>query len=181
MGRILRRIRGEESVWFGDLRTAFWTQNTLEGLYISSGLGKPWDPLGGAGKCCWGKGRLEYLACCHHDPATEKQKKMDEWIIYLSITLCICPSHYVYPLYFFINHVVHPSCYIVIHHIISLSIIFVYPSPYVFICSHVYCLSVALCLFVLFIVIIHHVMFSLHIYCLSITSYVYPSSYIIIC
>lgn len=25
----------------------------LEELYISSGLGTPWDAPGGSGKCCW--------------------------------------------------------------------------------------------------------------------------------
>ena len=35
------------------------TQNPLEGLYISSGLGTPRDPPGGAGECCWGEGGLE--------------------------------------------------------------------------------------------------------------------------
>ena len=34
-------------------------QNPLEGLYISSGLGTPRDPPGGAGECCWGEGGLE--------------------------------------------------------------------------------------------------------------------------
>ena len=31
------------------------TQNTLEGLHVSSGLGTPQDPLGGTGKCHWGQ------------------------------------------------------------------------------------------------------------------------------
>jgi len=35
------------------------TQNPLEGLYISSGLGTPRDPPGGAGECYWGEGSLE--------------------------------------------------------------------------------------------------------------------------
>ncbi len=34
----------------------------LEGLHISSGLWTPWDPPRGAGKCCWGEGRLDYFA-----------------------------------------------------------------------------------------------------------------------
>ena len=36
------------------------TQNSLEGLYIPSGLGTPWNPPGGAAKHCLGKGGLEY-------------------------------------------------------------------------------------------------------------------------
>ncbi len=44
-------------------------QNTLERLYISSGSGTPQDPPGGAGKCCWGEGRLDYLAATmNHAP-----------------------------------------------------------------------------------------------------------------
>ena len=35
------------------------TQNPLERLYISSGLGTPRDPPGGAGERCWGEGGLE--------------------------------------------------------------------------------------------------------------------------
>ena len=35
------------------------TQNPLEGLYISSGLGTHRDPPGGAGECCRGEGGLE--------------------------------------------------------------------------------------------------------------------------
>jgi len=34
------------------------TQNPLEGLYISSGLGTPQDLPGGAGECGWGEGSL---------------------------------------------------------------------------------------------------------------------------
>jgi len=34
------------------------TQNPLEGLYISSGLGTPQDPSGGTGECGWGEGSL---------------------------------------------------------------------------------------------------------------------------
>jgi len=34
------------------------TQNLLEGLYISSGLGTPQDPPGGTGECGWGEGSL---------------------------------------------------------------------------------------------------------------------------
>lgn len=30
----------------------------LGGLYISSDLGTPRDPSGGAGNCCWGEGRF---------------------------------------------------------------------------------------------------------------------------
>ncbi|MEQ2235866.1 hypothetical protein ILYODFUR_006588, partial [Ilyodon furcidens] len=33
-------------------------QDTLEGLYLSAGLGTPWAPPGGAGRGVWGEGRL---------------------------------------------------------------------------------------------------------------------------
>ena len=52
----------EEASWvspFGSvLGTTNWeeTQNSLEGLYISSGLGMPLDAPGGAGECCSGEG-----------------------------------------------------------------------------------------------------------------------------
>lgn len=36
------------------------TLNMLDRLYISSGLGKPWDPSGGAGKHGWGEGWQDY-------------------------------------------------------------------------------------------------------------------------
>ena len=44
------------------LGTSYWekapreTQNSLEGLYVPSGLGTPRDPTGGAGECHWGEG-----------------------------------------------------------------------------------------------------------------------------
>jgi len=34
------------------------TQNALEGLYISSGMGTPRDPPGGTRECGWGEGSL---------------------------------------------------------------------------------------------------------------------------
>lgn len=37
------------------------TQNSLEGLKISSSLGMPQNTPGG-GKCCWEEGHLEYPA-----------------------------------------------------------------------------------------------------------------------
>lgn len=35
------------------------SEQTLEELYISLGLGRPWDPPGAAQKCPWGEGCLE--------------------------------------------------------------------------------------------------------------------------
>lgn len=37
-------------------RRPWGVQGLLEGLYIPPGWGTPWDPLGEAGKCCWGEG-----------------------------------------------------------------------------------------------------------------------------
>ena len=63
------------------------TQNPLERLYISSGLGTPRDPPGGAGERCWGEGGLESPA----GPTASATRprisgmKMDGWmdIIYI--------------------------------------------------------------------------------------------------
>ena len=53
--------------------TPGWTQNLLEGLHISSGLGTPWDPPGGDGKL---QGRrmtgIPCSACCYCDPSPDK-------------------------------------------------------------------------------------------------------------
>ena len=40
------------------------TQNSLEGLYIPSGLGPPQAPPGGAGECRWGEGCLGFPPGC---------------------------------------------------------------------------------------------------------------------
>ena len=76
---LLLRIKRSQLRWFGHLtrmppgrlpfggfpgtsdgeETLRQTQNPLERLYISSGLGTPRDPPGGAGERCWGEGGLE--------------------------------------------------------------------------------------------------------------------------
>lgn len=38
------------------------TKSTLERVYVSSVMGKPWDPPGGDEECGWGEGLLKYLA-----------------------------------------------------------------------------------------------------------------------
>ena len=38
------------------------TQNMLEGLHISPGLGTLWDPSGGADEHCWGERCLGFIA-----------------------------------------------------------------------------------------------------------------------
>ncbi|MEQ2248493.1 hypothetical protein ILYODFUR_019637 [Ilyodon furcidens] len=47
---LLGRLPREEAQWT--------TQDTLEGLCLSAGLGTPWAPPGGAGGGVWGEGRL---------------------------------------------------------------------------------------------------------------------------
>lgn len=57
------RVSGYHASWapsFGGFTKHI--QNTLEGLYISSGLGTPRDPSGGAWNCCWGEGCLGCFA-----------------------------------------------------------------------------------------------------------------------
>ena len=49
------------------------TQNTLQGLYIASGLGTPLDPPGGAGECLWGEGCLGF-------PPGPDASKSQSWI-----------------------------------------------------------------------------------------------------
>ncbi len=63
--------------------TMVMTQNTLEGLYISSGLGTPQDPPRGAGKRCWGEGHLDYFAepaATVAWPRISRRKWMDGWM-----------------------------------------------------------------------------------------------------
>ena len=48
------------------------TQNSLEGLYIPTGLGMSWDPSGGAGGCHWGEG------CLTHQLLIRSRKKLSE-------------------------------------------------------------------------------------------------------
>lgn len=52
------------------------TQNSLERLLISSGMGTPWDPPGGAGRGMSG------ITCCHCDSTPDKLKIMDGLIVY---------------------------------------------------------------------------------------------------
>ncbi len=48
---------GEMDRWIGAAGAV------MQGRYqISFGLGMPWNPPGGPGKCCWGEGRLEHFA-----------------------------------------------------------------------------------------------------------------------
>jgi len=56
---LLLHIERSQLRWFGYLIRQ--TQNPLEGLYISSGLGMARDPPGEAGECCWGEGSLGTL------------------------------------------------------------------------------------------------------------------------
>jgi len=71
---LLVHVERSQLRWFGHLigmpplrgfpGTSNWeetlgqTQNPLEGLYISSGLGTPRDPPGGTRECGWGEGSL---------------------------------------------------------------------------------------------------------------------------
>jgi len=60
------------------------TQNPLEGLYISSGLGTPRDPPGGTGKCGWGEGSLggpASPAATATRPWISGREWMDGWIL----------------------------------------------------------------------------------------------------
>jgi len=66
---LLLHVERSQLRWFGHLirmppgrlpfevfdweETPEQSQNTLEGLYISSDLGTPRDAPGGAGECCW--------------------------------------------------------------------------------------------------------------------------------
>ena len=51
------------------------TDNTLEGLHISPGLGMPWDPPGGAEGRCRGEGCL-----MPPQPILDKRREMDGWM-----------------------------------------------------------------------------------------------------
>ena len=51
-------------------------QTSLERSHISSDMGTPWDPPGGAGR------RMSGLTCCHCDSTPDKLKIMDGLIVY---------------------------------------------------------------------------------------------------
>lgn len=61
--------------------TSGLTKNTLERLYIPSGMGMPQDPPGEAGERT---SRLPCLACCHQDSAPDKTEE-NEWIIQFAL------------------------------------------------------------------------------------------------
>ncbi|PWA26243.1 hypothetical protein CCH79_00013724 [Gambusia affinis] len=55
------------------------TQDTLEGLCLSAGLGTPWDSSGGAGGSDWGEGSLGFPSEAA-TPATRGRRWMDGWM-----------------------------------------------------------------------------------------------------
>ncbi|XP_054600941.1 replication protein A 32 kDa subunit-A isoform X3 [Nothobranchius furzeri] len=57
------------------------SQDTLEGLCLSTGRGMPWDSPRRAGPISWGEGSLGVcLSCYPHDPTPDEWLKMDGWM-----------------------------------------------------------------------------------------------------
>jgi len=64
------------------------TQNPLEGLYISSGLGTPRDPPGGAREGCWGEGSLGALLSLLRPRPGPRLAEENGWMDYLFNYFC---------------------------------------------------------------------------------------------
>ena len=69
------------------------TQDALERLYVSAGMGRSRCPPGRVGGCSWG-GECPCLSCCPLDPDTDKQQKTKQNQIYDSPHLCMAPFRY---------------------------------------------------------------------------------------
>lgn len=59
-------------------KTSGGTQNVLQGLYILPGLGMPWYPQEGVGKCRWRDGCLVWPAITTTRPRISGRRWMDE-------------------------------------------------------------------------------------------------------
>ena len=83
------RVSDKEASWappFGVIlgktnweETPGQTQNSLEGLHVSFGLGTPQNPSGGCWKSLPGRGTsgTPCFACFHRDPTTDQRKEND--------------------------------------------------------------------------------------------------------